>query len=265
MLSINTNVTALYAQLALKQQTQEINRLSNILIDANGGGSTGADLNNVSASVVPTYLTTAIRSSSQANSNIDNSISLLTHEENTLSAIKDALYTMMHAADSSEFGAAQLSIATYISGNSYNNLPLSDGGEIGFQIGYKPNEKISFELPNLTDINESTAEKLSEVTLATFGGDVSSISDAWNAVNQDNGSVKAMISRLGFVQSWLQTDLDRNIDRRSTLLSHAVMSANAQLAVQEMLKNAAQTLLAQANASNQGVIDLIASARIPIH
>ena len=254
MLSINTNVTALYAQLALKQHTQEINRLAKTLIDANGGGSTSADLNNASASVVPTYLTTNIRGDSQAMSNIDKSTELMKKEKDTFDKIVEALNTMRNAQDDS----AKASISTYITGNSYNSRALSDGGTINFQIGYQANDKISFELKNLTDASSDTVTKLSN---ATFTND-QSITDALDAINRDNGSVTVMISRLGAAQSALQTDLDRSIDYRSTLLSHAVISANQELADQEMLKNAAQTILAQANASNKGIIDLIASANI---
>ena len=286
MLSINTNVNALYAQLALQQHTQEINQLTKILIDANGGGSAGADLNNVSASVVPTYLTTSIRGTSQAMSNTGKAIELVGKEGNTLDSITQALNTMQSNADivntyndpytaaqsaeaQSQFDYAKASISTYISGNSYNGKDLSNGTTLGFQVGDNANEKISFTLPDLTHSTSDTAQNLSAVTNATFTTSdpnlQTTIDTALAAVNRDNGSVKAMISRLGFVQSWLQTDLNRSTDYRSTLLSHAVTSAQTQVAVQEILKNAAQAILAQANVSNQGIIDLIASANIPVH
>jgi flagellin-like hook-associated protein FlgL len=81
-------------------------------------------------------------------------------------------------------------------------------------------------------------------------------------VNNANGSVTAMISRLGFVKSRLETNYDRSVDYRSNILSDAVASANAKLATQRMLQSVAEAMLAQANASSQGVLALIASTRI---
>ena len=249
MLSINTNVNALNAQLALQQHTQEINRLAKIRIDAMGPS---ANLDNVSAAIVPTYLTTAIRGGFQAKSNIEESIKLLKQEQDTLNNIAQALTTMNNAGDDN----AKSDIYDYIRLNTYKNQALSDGGTINFQIGYKANDKISFVQPNLND--GDTVHLLDGASVATPG----SISAAWDAINQDNGSVSVMISRLAAATAWLDADLARSTDYRSTLLSNAVSSASQQQADQDILQKAAQAILAQANASYQGIIDLIASAKI---
>ena len=255
MLSINTNVNALNAQLALQQHTQEINRLVKIRIDASGPS---ANLDNVSAAIVPTYLTTAIRGNSQAIANIEESAKLLNKEKDTLTSIADALTTMKDSPIDSPLEYSTSSIPIFIAANYYKNQSLADGETINFQIGYKANDKISFALPNLTDLTSVTARALKNATSA----DVDTIDAALEAINRDNGSVSVMIDRLAATQAWLQTDLNRSIDYRSTLLSNAVTSATQQQADQEILKNAAQAILAQANASYQGIIDLIASAKI---
>ena len=84
----------------------------------------------------------------------------------------------------------------------------------------------------------------------------------YDQVHQANGSVTANVSRLAFIKSKLEADSDRSIDYRSKILSDTIAATNAKLAVQRMLQSVAESVLAQANVSSQGVLDLIASARI---
>lgn len=293
MLSINTNVMALNAQLALRQHTDQINRLAKILIDANGGGSSSAALDKVSASVVPTYLTSTIRGSAQALANTDKATDLMNKEKTTLDNIIEALNAMKSAAEiifdpntwmyspteieaaESNFEYAQKNIPIYIASNTYNGIELSNRvhpstdapDPLNFQVGGNANEKISFELPRLS--SGTIADQISAVENLSIPDQnapdyttINKINTALDGINQANGSVTAMISQLGFAKSRLQVDLDNSIDYRSSLLSDAVISANAKLAVQEMLKSVAQSMLAQANVSNQGILDLISSTRI---
>ena len=309
MLSINTNVMALNAQLALRQHTDEINRLAKILIDANGGGSSSAALDKVSASVVPTYLTSTIRGSAQALANTDKATDLMTKEKTTLDSIVEALSAMKSAAEikfdpnpyvysttdidgaASKFETAKASLSMYILNNTYNGIALSERSDpLNFQVGSNANETISFALPSLTSTTPgsigatlSTVESFTATDIIPdntydpnnydpslgsndnndyFNNVIAKINTALEGINQANGSVNAVISRLGFVKSRIQVDLDNRIDYRSSLLSDAVISANAKLAVQEMLKSVAQSMLAQANVSNQGILDLISSTRI---
>jgi len=313
MLSINTNAMALNAQLALRQHTDEINRLAKILIDANGGGSASADLDKVPASVVPTYLTSTIRGTTQAMANTDKATDLMNKEKSTLDNIIEALNAMKSAAEilfepntwmysptditnaPSKFESAKSSLSLYIASNSYNGIALSSGGvPLTFQVGQNAKDKISFELPSLTsgdletklssvagfeaikilpdtlptdDLNYKTLNKDSngqyyDPNYKYFNDTEVAIQDALDGLIQANGSVTANISQLAFVKSRLQVDLDHSKDYRSTLLSDAVASINAKLAVQEMLKSVAQSMLAQANVSNQGILDLISSTRI---
>jgi len=299
MLTINTNVMALNAQLALKQNTQEINRLTKVLIDANGDGSTNVGLDGPTASVVPNYLTSFIRGTSQAMTNTDQAKELLSKEQATLSKITDALIEMKKQADNINnsassktdpsiinamglFDGARDSLLTAIDANVHNGISLSNGekSKFEFQVGPNPKDKISTSLINLKtssptaialdtlqdiDISDATqpvVNELNETFLKVDPSLFTSIQAGLDLINQANGSVTANISRLGFVKSRLEADSDRSIDYRSNLLSDVVAVTNAKLAVQRMLQSVAESVLAQANVSNQGVLDLITSAKI---
>lgn len=289
MLTINTNVTALNAQLALNQHTQQINRLTKALIDANGDGSTSVGLDGAAASVVPNYLTSFIRGTTQALANTSRANDLMAKEKSTLTSMIDALKKMQTAADTinsadpaldpdglapSQFNSARDSLVTAITSNVYNGRSLSDGGALQFQVGPNPKDKLTVDLTSLTSGPASVAlsdvQGLTKPTEAALKSDIttnyadytSKIQSALNKLNQANGGVTASISQLGFVKSRLESDSDRSIDYRSKLLTDAVSTINAKLAVQRMLQSVAESVLAQANVSSQGVLALIASAKI---
>ena len=81
-------------------------------------------------------------------------------------------------------------------------------------------------------------------------------------MKHENGSVTAMISQLGFIKARLQKNYDLSTTYRSNFLSDTIAKASTELTVQQLLKNASQAILAQANASSDGIIALIASAKI---
>jgi flagellin len=257
MLTINTNVPALNAQLALNQNTREIARLSRILIAANEDGSTNVGLDGLAGSLVPNYLTAEIRGTSQALANTDQAKQLVQEVQSPMVDIIDALNLMKNASTQPDFETAQSRLSSAISSADYNGRSLYNGETLQFQVGPNQKDKIKFTLPNLN--NDATLA----LTYSVSGSDPNNAIDAALAlVNNANGSVTAMISRLGFVKSRLETNYDRSVDYRSNILSDAVASANAKLATQRMLQSVAEAMLAQANASSQGVLALIASTRI---
>jgi flagellin len=282
MLAINTNVTALNAQLSLNQHTQEINRLTKALIDANGDGSTSVGLDGAAASVVPNYLTSFIRGTTQAMANTDRANDLMLKEKNTLTSMIDALKKMQAAAVTiktpdgataesvaaapSQFNSARDSLLTAIASNVYNGKSLSDGGALQFQVGPNPKDKIAVDLTSLTSGTAKSAlaavQTLTTTDVQTNTDYTIKIQAALDQINQADGGVTANISRLGFAKSRLETDSARSVDYRSKILGDAVSTINAKLAVQRMLQSVAEAVLAQANVSSQGVLALIASAKL---
>jgi flagellin-like hook-associated protein FlgL len=217
-------------------------------------------------------------------------------EKNTLTSMIDALKKMQAAAVTiktpdgataesvaaapSQFNSARDSLLTAIASNVYNGKSLSDGGALQFQVGPNPKDKIAVDLTSLTsgaaesalaDVQTLTPPPdriLSpDVTLTTdiqtnYTKYTTKIQAALDQINQADGSVTANISRLSFAKSRLETDSARSVDYRSKILGDAVSTINAKLAVQRMLQSVAEAVLAQANVSSQGVLALIASAKL---
>ena len=149
MLTINTNVPALNAQLALNQNTREIARLSRILVAANEDGSTNVGLDGLAGSLVPNYLTAEIRGTSQALVNTGEAKKLVQEVETPILDIVDALNSMKSASTQVDFETARSRLSSAISSAEYNGRSLYNGDTLQFQVGPNPKEKIDFTLPNL--------------------------------------------------------------------------------------------------------------------
>lgn len=309
MLTINTNVMALSAQLALNQHTQEINRLTKALIDANGDGAGSGGLNGPAASIVPSYLTSQIRGTAQAIANTESANQLLGKESETFTSIETALLNIRDQVDKIKVVTGPLSsgsdaaatveeakskiqgyldsLAPTVAGNIWNGLSLSNSKNLKFQIG--PNQKdninvVLVDLESIVDTNvpllaltTPTKDLIKSVSVVDDDGNTIThyevdtsecttyaalVQTFYDQIHQSNGSVTANVSRLAFIKSRLEADSDRTIDYRSKILSDIIATTNAKLAVQRMLQSVAEAVLAQANVSRQGVLDLISAARI---
>lgn len=294
MLTINTNVMALNAQLALSQQTQKINQLNKVMDAANSEGFGEFSIGGPAASIVPTFITSEIAGTNQAISNIIDANKLASKEKDTVSDMIDAITTMQNSANNyntnspnppsrvnyqtedeyntaiaaftatqaglaTDFSAAQARLTSDISSDVYNNIDLSNGGNFQFQIGPTKNEKIVLQLGRLVD----QIQDLQSISIADSNANASGkYLTVFTALNSTKGSVNATISVLGFVKSRLQNDNANNIQYRKDILDNNYSKAHTEWTVQMMLQNAAQAILAQANASTDGIIELIKSARV---
>ena len=281
MLTINTNVMALNAQLALSQQTRKIDQLSKVVTAANSEGLGEFSIGGPAAPIVPTFITSLIAGTSMAISNVDRANNLALKEKNTVSDMIDAVNTMqlsaitynanagsgspnaaIAASAQSDFSSAQARLSSDISSDIYNNIDLSNGGSFQFQIGPNKNEKIILALGRLDEqIGDQQSGDLRSISIA--GADTNPNYQTFiAALNHTLGSANATISQLGFTKSRLQNDYDNSTTYRTNLLDRTFSKANTELTVQRMLQNAAQAILAQANASTDGIIELIKSARV---
>ena len=286
MLSINTNVMALNAQLALSKQTQAINQLSATITAANGDG-VGFSIDGPSESIVPTYITSTISGTNAAISNVDSANYLSQVDQNTLldmmtqintmkaaaadfttlsdpNNLSGQTYTSIAAAEAG-FTSAQKTLSADISGNvTKNGISLSDGGTFNFLVGMNPQDKTTLTLGNIKSTLTGAGNQNEDITSTLINDPANSVKldNALNYLKHENGSVTAMISQLGFIKARLQKNYDLSTTYRSNFLSDTIAKASTELTVQQLLKNASQAILAQANASSDGIIALIASAKI---
>jgi hypothetical protein len=242
MLSLNTNVNAMYASQALAQSTRKIENLNKII-------NKTADAETAVA-VTPTFLTAAINGTQFAQTNQVQNKLLVDEADIAIKKIVSSLKIMTTLSPGDPDLAVQQSyIAAEMAAANYNSMNLFNS-DFNLQVGPNANDKFQVSLTEMQDVLDQDPENPAAVS--------SSLSKAMNAQSKINGYK----SVLGFVDDRLQASLVLLRNNREAMVKSANDQARADLAKQGFIQQAAQLMLAQANVSAQAVIELIKSAAI---
>ena len=227
-----------------------------------------------------------IRGLSQASANAEDGISCVQTAEGALAEVHDMLQRMNELAVKSANGtntsadriAIQKEVNALVSeinrvsqSSQFNTLNLLDGSFTGktLQVGAanktEQTIKISIKAMNATGLGISklkdpSLDKTSTDTLATQAGAKSAISLITKAIAQ----VSSQRSSLGAIQNRLEHTIKNldNIVENTTAAESAIRdtdmaSAMVKYSTQNILAQAGQSMLAQANQSTQGVLSLL--------
>ena len=227
-----------------------------------------------------------IRGLSQASANAEDGISCVQTAEGALAEVHDMLQRMNELAVKSANGtntsadriAIQKEVNALVSeinrvsqSSEFNTLKLLDGSFTGktLQVGAanktEQTIKISITAMNATGLGISTLkdpslDKTSTATLATQAGAKSAISLITKAI----AKVSSQRSSLGAIQNRLEHTIKNldNIVENTTAAESAIRdtdmaSAMVKYSTNNILAQAGQSMLAQANQSTQGVLSLL--------
>ncbi len=227
-----------------------------------------------------------IRGLSQASANAEDGISCVQTAEGALAEVHDMLQRMNELAVKSANGtntsadriAIQKEVNALVSeinrvsqSSQFNTLNLLDGSFTGktLQVGAanktEQTIKISIKAMNATGLGISklkdpSLDKTSTDTLATQAGAKAAISLITKAIAQ----VSSQRSSLGAIQNRLEHTIKNldNIVENTTAAESAIRdtdmaSAMVKYSTQNILAQAGQSMLAQANQSTQGVLSLL--------
>ena len=227
-----------------------------------------------------------IRGLTQASANAEDGVSAVQTAEGALAEVHDMLQRMNELAVKSANGtntsadriAIQKEVNALVSeinrvsqSSQFNTLNLLDGSFTGktLQVGAanktEQTIKISIKAMNATGLGISklkdpSLDKTSTDTLATQAGAKSAISLITKAIAQ----VSSQRSSLGAIQNRLEHTIKNldNIVENTTAAESAIRdtdmaSAMVKYSTQNILAQAGQSMLAQANQSTQGVLSLL--------
>ena len=282
MAVINTNTGSLYAQQAMNTNARALSTVMQQL-------STGKRINNavddVAGMSISTRLTSQIRGLNQAVRNTNDGISLIQTAEGATYQVTNMLQRMRELAvqasndtnntsDRSylnlEFQAltSQIdNIANYTQWNGANILNKSNGTSIGtsgvytFQVGANSGQTIAITFSNMT--TESGKGVLSTVAGNNITGTSSSsaalgvIISALDTVSYQRSNMGAVISRLQFTSDNLANVSAKAQESRSRIEDTDYSEATTELAKRNIIQQAAQAMLAQANQAPQLVLQLL--------
>ena len=269
MTVINTNVSALRAQnssrVAERMQSQAMERLSS-------GKRINSAKDDAAGLAIATRMDASVRGLNQAIRNSNDGISLSQTAEGSMGGISNILVRMRELAMQAATGtlaeedreAVQTEVTALIaqigdiSGRStFNGTPLLDGSaDINIQTGLNADEVV-----NIT-IGDLSAEGLGVdgVDLSTADG----ASDALELLDTAIQTVATERANLGAQQNRLEATVDNltstviNLaDSKSRIEDTDFSAESTKLAAAGILSQASTAMLAQANQSQQGVMNLL--------
>ena len=282
MTVINTNTGSLYAQQAM---TTNARGLSSVMQQLSTGKRINNAVDDVAGMAISTRLTSQIRGLNQAVRNTNDGISLIQTAEGATDQVTNMLQRMRELAvqasndtnntqDRSylnlEFQAltSQIdNIANYTQWNGSNVLNQTNSAVAGrsgvftFQVGANSGQTISITFSNMT--TESGKGVMSTIAGNNITGTASSsaalgvIISALDTVSFARSNMGAVISRLQFTSDNLANVSAKAQESRSRIEDTDYSQATTELAKRNIIQQAAQAMLAQANQAPQSVLSLL--------
>ena len=286
MTVINTNVSALRAQnnsrVANKMQSQAMERLSS-------GKRINSAKDDAAGLAIATRMDANVRGLNQAVRNANDGISLSQTAEGAMGNISNILVRMRELAVQSANGtngttdraAVQTEVTALISQigdianrTTFNGTKLLDGSAtttpIDIQTGVNSGEKVTITIADLraSALGRAAAAGPPPVTAALVENiNLSSVAGASDALSTLDAAIQTVATQranLGAQQNRLEATVDNltstvtNLADAKSRIEDADFSAEStKLAAAGILSQASTAMLAQANQSQQGVMNLL--------
>ena len=281
MTVINTNTGSIYAQHALISNSRGLDRTMQQL-------STGRRINNsvddVAGMAIATRLSSQIRGLNQAVRNANDGISIIQTAEGATEQVTNMLQRMRELAVQAsndtyntddrtflnmEFQALNSQIDVIANNTQWNaanilNGPTRDNGSgvFSFQVGANAQQTIDITFPNLRTsgtgsplLSSIVQTSITSTTVANSA--LGTISSALDKVNLERAKMGAIISRLEFTSDNLFSVSAKASESRSRIEDTDYSVATTDLARRNIIQQAAQSMLAQANQAPQLVLQLL--------
>ena len=273
---INTNVSAMYSQNAMKTNARAMSTAMEQL-------STGARVNSAKEDAaglaIGQNMTSQIRGLNQAVRNVNDGINMMQTAEgamieqsNMLQRMRELAVQSMNGTYSSvqrgylnlEFQALTSQIDRIASDTMWNDQPLLNtkapgSGTFTYQAGHSAGQIITVKIGNMTasglHIGAASAISISSLTGATTS--LTRISSALETINAQRAVIGAGINRMEYAADNLANISSNQTQSRSTIMDTDYALATTQLAKTQIIQQAATAMLAQANQQPQSVLSLL--------
>jgi len=269
-LRINTNVAALtaYNNLSANQSKLE---------DAFGQLSSGLRINkaadDASGLAISQGLTSQINGLTQAVSNANDATNVAQIADGALGTAQDVLQRMrtlvVQASNTgtqdtnslsdiqAEITALNGQLDTISSGTKFGQTSLLDGSYTGkvFQVGANATDSITLSLTKSDSTTLGTNSV--DVTTGTPSSALATIDTAIQTVSTSRANIGATQNQLSYTLTNLQTAITNVTASRSNLTDADLATEVTKMTQQQILTNAATSVLAQANSAPQAILKLL--------
>ena len=277
---INTNVSALYSQNAMKTNARAMNSAMEQL-------STGTRINaakdDAAGLAIGQSMTSQIRGLNQAVRNANDGVNMMQTAEGAMVEQSNMLQRMRELAVQAsngtysdaqrsylhvEFSALTTQISNVATQTTWNGTSVLTGdntnsisgvsGDFQFQIGQSSGQTLSVHIGSM-DVG-AAGLAISGLTVSSASGaslSITTIDTALDKINQQRAAIGAGINQLSYAADNM-TNISANVTQsRSTIMDTDYALASTQLAKTQILQQASTAMLAQANQQAQGVMALL--------
>lgn len=277
---INTNVSALYSQNAMKTNARSMNTAMEQL-------STGTRINSAkddaAGLAIGQSLTSQIRGLNQAVRNANDGVNMMQTAEGAMVEQSNMLQRMRELAVQAsngtyseeqrgyldiEFSALTAQISKIATETTWNDQQLLTGtntnsitglsGTFQFQTGQSSGQTVTVTITSM-DVGEFglNISGQSVGTASGASGAITQIDSALTMINAQRAEIGASINQLAYAADNM-TNIAANVTQsRSTIMDTDYALASTQLAKTQILQQASTAMLAQANQQAQGVMALL--------
>ncbi len=273
---INTNVSALYSQNAMKTNARA---MSTAMEQLSTGTRVNSAKDDAAGLAIGQNMTSQIRGLNQAVRNVNDGINMMqtaegamVEQSNMLQRMRELAVQAMNGTYSNvqrsyldkEFQQLTEQIGQIAKDTMWNDQRLLDGtggsaGTFTYQAGQGSGQTISVEVGAMTVSGLGLA---SAVTVSIDSGVVAAaslnvISEALEKINLQRAAIGAGINRMAYAADNLMNISSNQTQSRSSIMDTDYALATTQLAKTQIIQQAATAMLAQANQQPQGVMALL--------
>ena len=275
---INTNVSALYSQNAMKTNARS---MSTAMEQLSTGTRVNSAKDDAAGLAIGQNMTSQIRGLNQAVRNANDGINMMQTAEGAMVEQSNMLQRMRELAVQSsngtyssaqrgyldtEFGKLIDQIDNIANQTTWNDQVLLNGtsnigisgtsGTFDFQVGATAGQTISLEIGSMTTTDLGVSG-LSVSTASGASSAIATIGDALDTINTQRAEIGAAVNQLAYAADNL-TNISANVTTsRSSIMDTDYALATTQLAKTQIIQQAATAMLAQANQQAQGVLALL--------
>ena len=275
---INTNVSALYSQNAMKVNARA---MSTAMEQLSTGSRVNSAKDDAAGLAIGQNMTSQIRGLNQAVRNANDGINMMQTAEGAMVEQSNMLQRMRELAVQSsngtyssaqrgyldtEFGKLIDQIDNIANQTTWNDQVLLNGtsnigisgtsGTFDFQVGATAGQTISLEIVSMTTTDLGVSA-LSVSTASGASSAIATIGDALDTINTQRAEIGAAVNQLAYAADNL-TNISANVTTsRSSIMDTDYALATTQLAKTQIIQQAATAMLAQANQQAQGVLALL--------
>jgi flagellin len=283
--TINTNIASLNAQRNLSMSQSS---LATSMQRLSSGLRVNSAKDDAAGLAIAERMNAQVRGMNVAVRNANDGISLAQTAEGALGKVSDSLQRMRELAVQSrnatntsadkdsldkEFGELAKEIQRVLGGTTFNgkNVLGANAGTLSFQVGANTttNDSIDIVTTKMTAATEITsvagtdnagtgrAKIDSSASTSTIGTVIDSIDTALDKVNAERATMGASQNRFDAVIGSLQTSIENQSAARSRIMDADFASETANLSRAQILQQAGNAMVAQANQLPQQVLALL--------